>query len=114
MAQVCEHLFVDAFLQEEPAPGAASLALPSPDSVRDPFNGAIEICIVKNDKRRLGTQRQREMLSGTGRLQTNLPSNVGRTRKRNLLNITVPDQEFTGCGVARDNIYDAWGQLNLL
>src|SRR6516162_1110707 len=44
MAQIGEHFFVDAFLQEQPAPGTASLALTSPDSVHDPFNGAIEVC----------------------------------------------------------------------
>jgi hypothetical protein len=114
MTQVCEHFLVDAFLQEQPAPGAASLTLTSPDSVHDPFNGAIEICIVKHDERRLGTQRQREMFSGTSRLHTNLPSHLRRTREGNLLNITVPEEEFTGCGVSGDDIDNSRGQLNLL
>ena len=55
-----------AGLHQKPRSGAADLALIEPDGVDDPFDRAVEICVVKHDVRGFPAELERQSFAAAG------------------------------------------------
>src|SRR5215470_8972052 len=99
--------FSNAFLHQQAGSRAANLSLVEPDAIHQTLDCAVEIGILKNNKRRLPAQFERELLvSGSG-CSAYGSSNFRRTRKRNLVDVGVLDQSFARGAVSGDDIYNS-------
>src|SRR2546426_1816202 len=111
---LADQLVCDALLHQEPGTRAANLPLIEPDAVDEPFHGAIQIGVFKNDEWRFSAKFERKFLVALRRRLANRAPHFRRTCERNLIDVGMPHQRFAGRSVASDDVHDAGGEASFL
>ena len=64
-------------MNEQARPGAADLTLVEPDRIHEPFDGAVDIGVIKDNIGRFSAQFEGEGFATAGRCLLNLPPDRG-------------------------------------
>src|SRR6202012_4907704 len=114
MPEFFDHFAGNTLLQEQAASCATDLALIEPDRVDNAFHCTVQIGIFEDDEGRFSAEFQGQFFAGPGCLAADVSPNFSRSGERDLLDISMPDDQLACLAVAGDNIdYSGW-QRNLL
>ncbi len=94
----------DALVDQQARAGAADLPLVEPDGVHHPFDRAVQVRVVEDEKRRLAAQLQRQALARPRRRLADQPADLGRAGEGDLVDAGMPDQQLAGAAVALDDV----------
>ena len=104
----------DAFLHEETGSGAADLALIEPDCIDKPFDGRVDIGILKHDEGGFAAKLERQSLARPGGRRADLAANLGRAGEGDLVDAVMCDDHFAHRAIAGHDIHDPFGQAGLI
>ena len=103
----------DAFLHQKTRPGAADLALVEPDGIDQPFDGAVDIGIVKDDIGGLAAQFQGQRFTRAGGRGADGTAHIGGAGKGDLVDVVMRGDHLAHGAVAGDDVDHPGGQAGL-
>ena len=117
LPQLRDHLVAHAFLDQQPRPRAAHVALVEEDSVDDPLDRLVERGVLEHDVRRLAAQLEGQARVRARQRGLDVPSHRGRPGERDLVD-SIPahpaDERGAGGAVAGQDRHHARGKVRLL
>ena len=99
-------------MNEQARSGTANLTLVEPDCIHEPFNGAVDIGIIKDNIGGLAAQFEGEGFPTASRCLLNVPSDRGRACEGDLIHIRI-DQRGPCAAVPCDDIHHTRGHAGL-
>ncbi len=108
-----DELVRDRFLDEQPATGAADLALVEEDAVDDALDGLVERCVVKDDVGGLAAEFERQRLVTAGQRPADGLADHGRAREGDFVDVGMADEREPDLAGPGDDVDDAGGQVRL-
>ena len=104
---------VDALLDEEPAAGAADLALVEVDAIDDPLDGLVERRVVEDDVRRLAAELERCLLARPGHRAGDQLADRGGAGEGDLVDLGMTDELHADVARSGDDVDHPGRQLRL-
>ena len=114
LGELLDHRVVDLVLHEQPAAGAAALALVEVQPEHRAFERGIQVGVGEDDVRALAAELERDPLEGVGGARHDDPADLGRAGEGDLVDARVLDERRAGrLAIAGDDVDDARREAGL-